>query len=178
MPDVALKNGKVLHIQKLIVNDAKLLVDYSNLVGGELNQLGFGKNEFPLTLEAVRNSISCTINSDSNLMVFGIIDDEIVSTVSLFSNRSARRMHVADVGITVRKSYWNQGIGSVMLEYTMNFVRSSKTIKKVNIDVKSDNQYAIKLYEKFGFKNEGLRTRALKIDNQFYDLALMGLEIN
>ena len=47
--NTTLNNGKKLYIRQAKPEDAKKMIDYLNLVGGESNNLTFGKDEFLLS---------------------------------------------------------------------------------------------------------------------------------
>jgi RimJ/RimL family protein N-acetyltransferase len=82
------------------------------------------------------------------------------------------------MGISVRKAYWNLGIGYEMLDFLIKWAKDSGVVRKIDLLVRSDNQNAIRLYEKLGFKQEGLITRNFCIDGKFYDSLYMGLLID
>jgi RimJ/RimL family protein N-acetyltransferase len=51
--------------------------------------------------------------------------------------------------------------------------RNNEIIQKMSLAVFSSNKIAISLYEKIGFKIEGLCPRDLKINGRYYDSVLM-----
>ncbi|EJL20352.1 GNAT family N-acetyltransferase [Brevibacillus sp. BC25] len=51
-------------------------------------------------------------------------------------------------------------------------------IRKINLKVRSDNDSAIRLYRKLGFKELGTVTREFLIEDTFYDCLYMGIEID
>jgi len=89
-----------------------------------------------------------------------------------------RTKHMGDLGMTVLKSHWGQGIGSALLEFLIDWSKNNPIIRKINLQVKVDNENAIKLYKKFDFKNEGRIERFFLIDGTFYDVYSMGLLID
>lgn len=75
------------------------------------------------------------------------------------------------------KDYWNIGIGYYLIS-TAIMLSKKAGLRKINLDTRIDNLKAINLYKKLGFKEEGIITRGIFINNEFYDLLIMGLEIN
>ena len=51
MKNIELKNGELATIREAKVNDAKAMLEYCNLVGGETDFLTFGENEFKMNLK-------------------------------------------------------------------------------------------------------------------------------
>lgn len=63
----------------------------------------------------------------------------------------------ADISnIVVHKDFRNQKIGSLLLKSLINLA-CSINLKILNLEVRESNTYAIKLYNKFGFKVCGIR---------------------
>ena len=53
----------------------------------------------------------------------------------------------AELGIPVRKDYWHQGIGSVLMERLISFAKQSG-FEQIELTVESKNQRALRLYHK------------------------------
>ena len=60
--------------------------------------------------------------------------------------------------IVVKKSYRGKGIGGELLESLIELC-SDMNMKLLTLEVNTQNTPAIKLYEKFGFKNQGIRKK-------------------
>lgn len=60
--------------------------------------------------------------------------------------------------IVVKKSYRNRGIGGELLDSLIDLC-SDQNMKTLTLEVDSQNEPAIHLYEKFGFKNLGIRKK-------------------
>lgn len=52
-----------------------------------------------------------------------------------------------------------------------------KDAKNINLGVRAGNDNAIKLYEKFGFKEIGTHKNCINIDGVFHDEILMDLNL-
>ena len=90
----------------------------------------------------------------------------VVGTLSIH-RRKDRLAHVAGLGMAVHDDYHNQGIGTALMEAAMDLVDNWINLKRLELDVFTDNQRAIHLYEKFGFVIEGTR-RALAVRDGEY----------
>lgn len=53
------------------------------------------------------------------------------------------------------KKVWGHHIGSLLLEVTLDFAENVAKLDIVSLEVRSDNERAIHLYEKYGFKKIG-----------------------
>lgn len=65
----------------------------------------------------------------------------------------------ADImNIVVKKSYRNNGIGSILLENLIYYAKSLN-LKTVTLEVNDHNLSAIRLYDKFNFDHIGIRKK-------------------
>ena len=67
--------------------------------------------------------------------------------------------HVRVLGMLVVDGYRGMGVGTKLMDYAVRWARAEKGVEKVSLGVFSSNQRALRLYEKFGFKVEGVRKR-------------------
>ena len=61
-----------------------------------------------------------------------------------------------------------------MLDACLALARNAG-IEKVELEVFSDNVAALRLYESFGFRQEGVKVRGRKLDDRYQDVKLMAL---
>ena len=172
-----LKNGMILTIRNPELEDAQKLVDYINIVSAESEDLSFGKGEAPFTKEQEEEYIKSLKTNPHKIMVIGEIDSEIVAVSDISGPSLPRLKHSGELGISVMKKHWNTGIGTVIMEFLIDWARNDGNFRKINLHVKETNEYAIHLYEKLGFKEEGRMSRGMYINEKFFDLILMGFQL-
>ena len=68
------------------------------------------------------------------------------------------------MNIIVKKAYRNMKVGSFLLESLILNINNYK-IKKINLEVNSNNISAISLYKKYGFKIDGIRKKYYGLDD-------------
>ena len=165
-----------IRIEKAIPSDAAKLLKYLKQVGGETDNLTFGPEGMPFSVEAEAEFISSMENSIDNIMLLAKCDDQIVGCASL--NRLPRRMkHRGDFAISVAKDYWNKGIGSQLLNNIIAFAKEND-FEVIDLQVRGDNKSAIHLYEKHGFEKIGEHPAFFKIDDENISFYIMCLELN
>ncbi|MGH9920524.1 MAG: GNAT family N-acetyltransferase, partial [Nitrososphaerales archaeon] len=67
--------------------------------------------------------------------------------------------HVRVLGMLVVDGYREMGIGTKLMDCARGWARAEKGVEKVTLGVFSKYLRALRLYEKFGFKVEGVRRR-------------------
>jgi len=70
--------------------------------------------------------------------------------------------------------YRARGIGKKLLLTTLKKAKANG-IERVELLVYKSNDVAKTMYEKIGFKIEGIRHKAMKIDGKYYDDCIMSL---
>ena len=91
-------------------------------------------------------------------MLVAEVEGKVVGSVSL-SRRRNRLAHVAGLGMAVHDDYQGRGIGTALLGAALDLADNWLNIRRVELDVYTDNLTAIRMYERFGFETEGIRKR-------------------
>ncbi|TML94753.1 MAG: GNAT family N-acetyltransferase [Actinobacteria bacterium] len=112
-----------------------------------------------------------------NAAVF-VAEDEgrIVGRLSIARDQHPASRHVADLGLMVAMSHRRRGIGTMLLEAALDWARHAE-VRKLELHVFPHNEAAIKLYENFGFVQEGYRRGHYRRGNDYVDAILMAFEI-
>tara|TARA_R110002126_G_scaffold286752_1_gene438879 strand:+ start:2949 stop:3488 length:540 start_codon:yes stop_codon:yes gene_type:complete len=174
--EILLDNNERLIISKACNNDAEHIIAFLNRVGGETEFLTFGLGEFDVSLNEEIQIISNCLELNQRLMIVGKINDTIVSQLFLDRSNRTRLSHIGDIGISVGKAYRGHSIGTHMLSLAVGWSKANG-LSKLQLQVRTDNHIAIKLYDKFGFTIEGTISRAMKINDAYFDDYLMGLNL-
>lgn len=173
--EVNLKNGQKLILRRPAVEDAPKMIEYLNIVGGESDNLLFGAGEFHLTVEQEREYLKKVNNDPNTLMVLGIVDDAIISVSQIAALGRKRISHNTDLSISVKKEFWGVGVGSAVMSELIQFAKEHEHIRNVSLGVKANNSNAIKMYEKFGFKQIGVHKNYFNVNGSWDDEILMDL---
>lgn len=174
--NLILKNNQIVTFNHPDVKDAEKIINYMQQIGNESDFLSFGSEGPQLSIEDEINIIKNMKNNKSFMIVFHI-SNEIAGIVTFSINETRKRMyHFGILGISCLEKFWNIGLGTLMMS---TFLKEAKNrnIKKINLEVRSDNKVAINLYKKFNFLEEGTIKKKICIDNIFYNSLIMGLEI-
>jgi len=177
MQEYTTKTGTPVIITEASATDAQDLVNYVEQISAESDYLGFGPGEFGITPEEEKDILEDYRTSKNKLYLIAKVADQIVGTLSFEAGSRPRMAHCGGIGMSVRKDHWNQGIGSSLLDELITRSLSEGIVKKINLRVRTDNQRAIALYKKKGFKQEGTITMDTCVNGHYYDHHLMGLQL-
>lgn len=164
-----------ISIEKASPADAAAMIEYLKQVGGETDNLTFGAEGLPITVEAEAAHIARLENSRDGILLVAKEDGKIIGDASL--NRLPRRMsHRGDLGMAVAKKYWNRGVGGRLLRGILEFAREN-SFEIIDLQVRSDNSSAIHLYEKYGFRKLFTYPAFFRIEERAVDVDYMYLRL-
>jgi RimJ/RimL family protein N-acetyltransferase len=172
-----LKNGQTLTIRTAKKDDALNLINYVSKVGGESDFLTFGKNEFNITVEKEEAILESHLEVENKIYLIAEIENEIVGSLNYSGGIKQRTKHTGEFGISVAKKYWGLGVGKELIKYMIDWAKESNVVRKINLRVREDNETAISLYTKLGFKKQGVISRDFYVNDKYYCSICMGLEI-
>ena len=146
-PEKPSLNG--LSVRALCVSDAEAVTELMNLPGYRAGTL---RPPFQ-SIDAVRKRMENPSPGAINLIVE--LDGKLVANGGM--NRfEGRRQHAASLGMGVHDDFTGRGIGTFLMAAMLDAADNWHDIKRIELTVYTDNDAAIRLYEKFGFEKEGL----------------------
>ncbi len=98
--------------------------------------------------------------------------EEVVGWADIIPSSHPKMNHVGALGMGILAGYRGRGIGSQLLEKTVEHAWASG-LKRLELEVFADNEPAIRLYKKYGYAQEGLKRYARFIDGQYQDIVVM-----
>lgn len=99
--------------------------------------------------------------------------ERVIGQAGLDVQTNPKMVHSAEFGICVHKDYQDQGIGSALIEAILDLADNWLGLVRVELRVFTENEKAIKLYEKYGFEKEGVLRSAVLKDGKYADEYIM-----
>ena len=117
------------------------------------------------------------LNTLVSLVCETIIDPkEQIIGIAHVSRLKRRMSHRASIGVSVRRCAWHRGVGTALMEKLIAFARNN-SLEQLELEVRSDNERAIRLYEKFGFTKVGTIPAFLKVNGENFSCDYMVLRL-
>ncbi len=101
------------------------------------------------------------------------VDGRVVGHINLHRSRSPRAQHTAGFGMAAHPDHWGQGVGSALMAAIVDLADNWLNLKRVELEVYTDNAAAIRLYEKFGFVLEGTKRKYAFREGEYVDAHVM-----
>ena len=159
-------------IREAVPDDAEKMISYLNQVGGESDNLLIGENEFTVPIEGVKRKLAMSKDSENSIVLIALENDQIIARAELEGYYPARIRHRAKFSISVKKEYWNQGIGTEMIKRIFEQAKNLK-IRIIELEVIADNERGINLYHKMGFVDIGIYKDYFFVNGIFKDAVVM-----
>jgi RimJ/RimL family protein N-acetyltransferase len=100
--------------------------------------------------------------------------DEVVGWCDILRHSQDGFRHVGSLGMGLLPDYRGRGLGRRLAVQTIDAARTAG-IERIELEVFASNAHAIALYEAIGFRVEGVRRKARKLDGQYDDNVIMAL---
>lgn len=88
--------------------------------------------------------------SSTNMILVATLRDELIGVITIIQSKNDKK-RTAELGVGVLKKYWNQGIGSMMVDEALYWAQNFSDLNSIWLDVFADNQYAYRIYQSMGF---------------------------
>jgi len=116
------------------------------------------------------NIFKSELENPNSTYIKAKLDGAIIGFAGIW--KSVDDVHITN--IVTKKDSRKNGIGSELLKNLIELAKNEEGITSITLEVNSNNIAAQKLYEKYGFKNVGLRK---KYYNSTYDAIIMTREL-
>jgi putative acetyltransferase len=109
----------------------------------------------------------------SHTLLAAVIDGKVIGTAGLHPFDNRRRAHAAAIGMAVHDAYAGRGAGRALLDALLTQADRWLNYTRIELEVWSDNERAIRLYEQAGFQREGLLRAYAWRDGAYVDAIAM-----
>ena len=133
----------------------------------------FGTLQLPFpAVELWRKRLAEPPEGTFNLLA--CVDAEVIGQLGLHTlPNNPRRRHVGQIGMAVRDDWQGQGAGSALMQAAIDLADKWLNLSRIELEVFTDNEPAIHLYKKFGFRVEGTLKRFAYRNGEYMDVYSM-----
>jgi putative acetyltransferase len=111
--------------------------------------------------------------SEGSFSLVACREGEILGQLSMSVMSNPRRKHVANFGMAVKASTRRKGVGSALVKAAIELAEKWLVVRRIELEVYTDNTAAIELYKKFGFAIEGTAKYYAFRNGEFVDVHFM-----
>lgn len=166
----SLKDGRQIIFRSITPDDAESFLKFREQVPHDsTNTMQYVGMQFP-SIEETTKRLAAQ-QDDKIILNIGAFDSGKVIGYLNFRRENPEHpwvQHLGQFGMMILKEYWGQGIGKRLLELQEEHARRCGIIR-IEAMVRVKNDRGVSLYEHSGYKIEGTRRRAAKINGELLD---------
>ena len=137
-----------LLIREAEIEDAPALVSFLNRVSVETDFTSLDRDGILMTDTEMELFLDKQAHSENQITLLALLSDEIAGIVNITADQRKRVRHIGDLFIVIGKKYWNNGLGSLLLEEVVEWAQASGILRRLQLTVQTRNQAAVHLYQK------------------------------
>lgn len=173
--EVTLRNGTACILRSPVPADAVVMIEYLKMTSGESPFMIRYPEEVTISVEEEVEILENRLKSESDFFIAAFIHEEMAGSIGVSTVGTQYKLaHRCSLGIAIKQKFWNLGIGNILLQEALS--QAGKVgYEQIELGVFSDNDKAMKLYEKFGFEVWGKIKNASRLkDGTYQDEIMMG----
>lgn len=155
-------------------DDASALIDYLVVLRAERLPTIFRYDSNPTVEEEIE--FLREFEGDDGEFFVAEADGRIVGNVAVKAGAHTQTRHGANLGMSVLASHRNHGVGGRLLDAAIAWCEGLR-LRRLELEVLSNNPSAQRFYERKGFVVEGRRVGAVEVDGDFVDAIQMARPI-
>lgn len=161
-------------IRSALPGDAAALSNLRLQIDGETEFMDRERGEGFIDPAGFEEIIRTDTEEARNLFLVAEAEGRLLGFCRCQGSSLKRLAHRVEFGICILKEFWGYGVGRNLLQQTVTWADAAG-VEKIALHVLETNTTAIRLYESFGFEQEGLLRRDKRLsDGKFYNTIVMG----
>lgn len=167
------KKGTSIVIRYPTEADIEKAMDFINTVSKEQTFITFQGQQ--LSLEDEKKYLLPfykQIENDEAVKLFAFNNEELIGISDIVPQERTSN-HVGTLGLIIKKEFRGEGIGKLLMQTILSEAKELRNIRIIHLTVFGDNELAINLYKKFGFKIYGNLPEGVKHKDHYDDHIFM-----
>jgi len=164
-----LKSGDQINIRVPEVNEAQKLLDLKRGYIKNTKTLPLILEEYPDDVEKEARLITEYETSSNSILLIAECNGVFVGNIDLTGNKRNKMAHTGMLGMGIKETWRNQGLGKLLINSVMDWCRTQSKIKIVWLDVYASNASGYHLYSETGFEVCGTIKNFFKEGERYID---------
>jgi RimJ/RimL family protein N-acetyltransferase len=153
-------NDEAVTLRQAIPQDAQALQRLLQQLGQETPYLELDVAELAAPVATLATGIARVYDAANNLLLLALSGETPIGLVRVQTADTVQQQYSGEVGIAILKDYWGLGLGQILLSEMLAWAQDTALVR-LALTVQTRNQRARHLYEKLGFKTEGILEQAI-----------------
>ena len=159
-----LKDGREALVRSPREEDISSMLEYLYVSSGETDFiLRYPEECTKYTPEGERELFESVNAAENKAWLVCLVDGKIAGNCEISWSTGLKTRHRAEIAIALLSAYWNQGIGTHLLDALIKIAEKNENILQLELDFVEGNVRARALYEKMGFRITGVKPDAIRL---------------
>lgn len=169
-----LADGRQVQLRFVQPSDAEALAKLFKQTERESVYLSREPDELRISVQDAARTIEQVLHDQRRIWLVALAGDELIARCSVnYMQKRERFMHCATLEIELLRAYWNQGVGTMMLDYALGWAVENG-YEQAQVCVNANDARTLHVFEKFGFRQIGRVPDACRYPDATYaDLVLL-----
>ncbi|HEX3032141.1 MAG TPA: GNAT family N-acetyltransferase [Bacillota bacterium] len=166
------KNGQEVTLRPAVPEDAQQLLATINSVAKERSYM---LTELSGKSAVEGHEFISRLDSSKYLLLVAEMGDQIVGALGVnptAPGRDQRDSQACDIGVHLLSGFREQGVGSKMLEYALEWARE-KCYRRISACIFTSNKRSLNLFRKFGFLQEAKSKKQFRLGTETIEEVIM-----
>lgn len=175
---IKLKDATEIVLRSPVAEDAQSLINYCTQIYASSDYVVTEPDEYISDVKNQKKWIEDFDGKEGTVCILAELDGKVIGSLDFRNNAGRRRIqHRGEFGMGVVKPWRGKGVGKALVARLVDWAKeSTNPVEKIELMVMQTNDPAKKLYQSFGFKQEGRIFREIKMpDGSYIDGIAMGL---
>ena len=155
-------------------DDSAALLDFMRAVAGDTDNLACSSSDVEKLDDASERVFIAELRKTPSVYAVAVADGKIIGSCDIRVPDRVRTRHRGEFAIAVRKDYWGTGVAQHLFEFTVAEAKE-RGVRKLNLEVRTDNERAKAFYKRNGFISEGPSPMMMFVDGEYVDGEHFGL---
>ncbi|MBI1776583.1 MAG: GNAT family N-acetyltransferase [Proteobacteria bacterium] len=166
------------HVRRATVTDAATLIRLLGQLIAETDFLGPQPGEQVLSADRLAEHIGTRASGEHGIIVIASAGGQLVGYIEAHAGQFRAIRHSCNIlGVGVLRTFQGRGIATSMFKMLREW-GSEHAKHRFMLTVRADNVSALALYERQGFKREGVLHRQVFVGGQYRDEYMMALWVD
>lgn len=160
------KNPSAYIIRGIEASDARSFILLQEEIFQQTDFMYNVQNEVDLTVQQLRKNLTYWKQLKNRTILLCVLNGIFAGYAVVHGYKQTKAKHVASVRLAVKQEYQQKGIGSALMKAVEGWSKQ-RDISRLELSVMEHNNVALHLFTKIGFKQEGIRQNAIKLNDTF-----------
>lgn len=153
--------------------DAPRLSHLMDRLESESDFMMYEAREVP-TEDLLRRRLEAGVKTMKETFLLAVANDDLYGYALLFRGNLTRNRGVGTLALGVAQAAQGCGIGSALITESIIWAKR-QGLYRLQLQVQTNNTRAFRLYQRSGFKNEGILCRCALVNGEYVDKYQMAL---